>query len=116
MTIRVPLKKAPLESLSTLSDSIASIEQQEAETRRPPRESVRILLAEGELSVARKEARRRAKELMCLLHYTDNDLIREIVTKTVQKMKVSRVIRRRAELRRRADLSLVPSRSSKSML
>jgi hypothetical protein len=51
MTIRVPLQKAPLEHVNSVPASIAVAEEAERERRRPRREDVHILLAEGELSL-----------------------------------------------------------------
>jgi hypothetical protein len=86
MTVRVPFKKAPFVNGADISTASAPALSLAGRDGRPNREDVRILLAEGEStpSEGRKEM---GADLFSLR--TDNELIREIVTKLIRNMKVS---------------------------
>lgn len=86
MTVRVPLRKAPLAEIPSqpAHKPVPSPSQSFGENGRPKREDVQILLAEGE-SASLVHVSTTADSLRS----ADNELIREIVTRLLKKMKFS---------------------------
>lgn len=85
MTVRVPLRKAPFVAKAT-SAALAPPEMVFGENGRPRREDVQILLAEGEFF---RLPQRFLVMQLTLSAFADNELIRDIVTRLLKKMRFS---------------------------